>query len=117
MVYSQSAAARRRCTATKTDGTLCRAWAVWDDPRQLCVSHVGRPLRGSVGTPGRRRSEKTNYQPCRCAAYKWPHRPGGGLCRWPDEPFFICITPAGTHSSPRFRLSKRDRMLLERFRS
>jgi hypothetical protein len=23
---------------------------------------------------------------CRCAAYQWPHRPGGGLCRYPDPP-------------------------------
>lgn len=23
---------------------------------------------------------------CRCKAYPWPHRPGGGLCRYPDPP-------------------------------
>jgi hypothetical protein len=23
---------------------------------------------------------------CRCEAYPWPHRPAGGLCRWPDPP-------------------------------
>lgn len=23
---------------------------------------------------------------CRCEAYPWPHRPGGGLCRYPDPP-------------------------------
>jgi hypothetical protein len=23
---------------------------------------------------------------CRCDAYRWPHRPGGGLCRYPDPP-------------------------------
>lgn len=23
---------------------------------------------------------------CRCEAYPWPHRPGGGLCRFPDTP-------------------------------
>ncbi|HVS72223.1 MAG TPA: hypothetical protein VHQ47_13285 [Phycisphaerae bacterium] len=23
---------------------------------------------------------------CRCQAYPWPHRPGGGLCRYPDPP-------------------------------
>lgn len=23
---------------------------------------------------------------CRCEAYPWPHRPGGGLCRWPEPP-------------------------------
>ena len=23
---------------------------------------------------------------CKCAAYPWPHRPGGGLCQWPRPP-------------------------------
>jgi hypothetical protein len=23
---------------------------------------------------------------CRCEAYPWPHRPGGGFCRHPDQP-------------------------------
>jgi len=23
---------------------------------------------------------------CRCRAYEFPHRAGGGLCRWPDPP-------------------------------
>ena len=23
---------------------------------------------------------------CRCEAYPWPHRPRGGLCRYPDPP-------------------------------
>lgn len=34
---------------------------------------------------------------CDCAAYRWPHRPGGGLCRWPDPPTETCPTPAGTN--------------------
>ncbi|QXD15806.1 hypothetical protein GQ464_002335 [Rhodocaloribacter litoris] len=33
---------------------------------------------------------------CRCAAYDWPHRPGGGLCRWPDPPRWRYDVPAGT---------------------
>ena len=23
---------------------------------------------------------------CCCDAYRWPHQPGGGLCRYPDPP-------------------------------
>src|SRR5688500_14800732 len=23
---------------------------------------------------------------CRCDAYPWPHRPGGGFCRYPEPP-------------------------------
>jgi hypothetical protein len=34
---------------------------------------------------------------CSCPAYAWPHRPGGGLCRWPDPPIRRCPTPAGTN--------------------
>jgi len=33
---------------------------------------------------------------CRCQAYRWPHRPGSGLCRWPEEPRAVCATPLGT---------------------
>lgn len=36
-------------------------------------------------------------KPCTCAAYRWPHRPGGGLCRWPDPPLAQHSTPAGTN--------------------
>jgi hypothetical protein len=28
----------------------------------------------------------TKRQTCKCTAYPWPHRPGGGLCHWPDPP-------------------------------
>lgn len=33
-----------------------------------------------------RKSRDKKRKKCRCAAYPWPHRPGGGLCRWPDPP-------------------------------
>jgi hypothetical protein len=32
-----------------------------------------------------------------CIASAWPHRPGGGLCRWPDLPLYRSTIPAGTH--------------------
>jgi hypothetical protein len=34
--------------------------------------------------------------PCRCQAYPHPHRPGAGLCRWPDPPKYRTTTPQGT---------------------
>lgn len=40
---------------------------------------------------------KQKPKPCTCAAYRWPHRPGGGLCRWPDPPLTQHPTPAGTN--------------------
>jgi hypothetical protein len=42
--------------------------------------------------------------PCRCVAYAWPHRPGGGLCCWPDLPRYKSTVPAGTrHFFTRWR--------------
>ena len=47
-----------------------------------------------------------------------PHRPGGGLCRWPDLPLYRSLTPATTHQSPRFRGAMKTwtRMLERRWR-
>ena len=88
MAYSEEARERRRCTATKADGTPCRGWAAWGDPLQRCGGHGGRR------TPGAR-------PVCTCVAYNWPHRPGGELCRWPEEPLYRRTTPAGTHGEDR----------------
>ncbi|MCY2994603.1 MAG: hypothetical protein NTY19_43080 [Planctomycetota bacterium] len=84
MPYSEEARKRRKCTGTTAAGRPCNAWALWGDPRQLCVNHAGRHRRGKYGGP--RKSTKTHRTPCSCAAYAWPHRPGGGLCRWPLPP-------------------------------
>jgi hypothetical protein len=97
MAYSVMAKALRRCRATRKDGEPCQAYAVWDDPRGLCASH-GRRHTGPM--PRRRaQTRKTSYPPCECPAYQWPHRPGGGLCRWPDVPEYRLLTPAGTKST------------------
>ena len=64
------------------------AWACWGDPGQFCVAHGGK----RIGKPV-----------CNCDAYNFPHRPGGGFCRWPDEPLVSHPTPACTHKQPRIR--------------
>jgi hypothetical protein len=96
--------ARRSTLPVRTVSEPCRAWAVWGDPGQRCVNHAGRhhtgPLRPSFA-PRRR----TRYVPCNCQAYAWPHRPGGGLCRWPEPPVYGCTTPPSTHRWPRWRRS------------
>ncbi len=65
------------------------------------------PVLGQVAAPAAMLSghggRSTGRPSCRCAAYNWPHRPGGGLCRWPDEPEYWLTTPAGTHGSERNR--------------
>ena len=104
MADGPKAIERRKCAAIRKDGRPCEAWALWDDPRQLCVAHSGRHHRGPMFLKFRPyRYQKARYVPCTCAAYAWPHRPSGGLCRWPDPPIFRCLTPCGTHSWPRLR--------------
>jgi len=34
----------------------------------------------------KRKAGDKKRRKCTCEAYPWPHRPGGGLCRWPDPP-------------------------------
>ena len=89
-MYSITAQDERRCTARTKSGGWCMAWATWNDPhgQQVCVAHGGK--RGSKPV-------------CHCQAYKFPHRPGGGLCQWPDEPLGEHPTPAGTHKLLRIR--------------
>jgi hypothetical protein len=103
MAYSAKAAERRRCRATCRNGSRCQAWAIWGHPDGLCSTHAGC----TRGPRDRRRSwqvtQHAAYEPCRCRAYAWPHRPGGGWCRWPDPPSYESPTPAGTHSWPRLR--------------
>ena len=86
MAYSEHVIEARRCTATRSNGEPCRAFAAWGDELGRCGGHGGR----STGRPT-----------CTCLAYNWPHRPGGGLCRWPDEPLYRLTTPAGMHGPHR----------------
>lgn len=88
-MYSEAAVAVRRCKGRRKDGEPCRAWAVWGDPKQLCVRH----LRGGRGPDYSRfltfeermaRDDHAKVPPCRCGAYRFAHRPGSGRCRWPD---------------------------------
>lgn len=101
MAYSEKAKALRRCTHTHADGKPCKGWAVWGDPRRLCRAHGGRNP-AAAGDP----SERTRPILCTCIAYAWPHRPGGGLCCWPDPPQYRRTTKAGTHARYRIRLPR-----------
>jgi hypothetical protein len=103
MSYTDRARALRRCTAQRKDGEPCRAYARWGDPRRLCASHgahhTGRmPWPPAWATAEGKARERTHNPPCKCRAYQWPHRPGGGLCRWPDPPEWVCTIPAGTRA-------------------
>ena len=112
MAYSERARYRRQCQGIRRDGERCQGWAMWQHPYglQLCGQHAGRGHRG----PQRWRSfeervatwdaQHGNVTPCTCGAYAWPHRPAGGLCRWPDPPVRSSTIPAGTrHFQSRWR--------------
>ena len=119
MAYNDKAILARKCCHVHPDGRRCRAWAMWNEPQQLCNVHAGRHHRGPMPTAQQRknaalvewhagvelRHRHANVQSCRCAAYAWPHRPGGGLCRWPEPPLYQRTTRSGTHRYRRFRLS------------
>jgi hypothetical protein len=34
----------------------------------------------------KRKARDKRRRKCCCVAYPWPHRPGGGFCRYPDPP-------------------------------
>lgn len=98
MAYSERAKEKRRCTyrfpeGHGREGERCKAWAMWGSEGQLCVAH---------GTDGRGKDRPDGplfhrtIPKCTCEAYNFPHRPGGGLCRWPEAPKFRLTTPEGT---------------------
>lgn len=92
MAITAAYEAIRRCTGIRADGQPCEGWATWDSDDQVCIRH------GPGGHRGPRRSRlealdawiaagrnrpRAKAPPCRCAAYGFPHRPGGGKCSWP----------------------------------
>lgn len=100
MAYSEKAKEKRRCTyrfpeGHEREGERCKAWAMWGNEEQLCVAH-GTDGRGSQKSPEERILVHRTIPKCTCEAYNFPHRPGGGLCRWPDPPIRKLTTPEGT---------------------
>lgn len=93
MAYTERARELRRCRAltAKNGGQPCQRYAVWGDELGRCATHGGRVLGPHI-------AGKTAAPGCTCAAYSWPHRPGGGLCRWPDAPQYRLTAPAGKHA-------------------
>lgn len=94
MSYSEVARALRRCQAITRDGQPCRQYAAWDDPARRCGMHGGR-------VQGPHIRSKTAYHPCDCIAYPFPHRPGSGVCRWPNPPDYRLKMRPGTHAQSR----------------
>lgn len=59
----------------------------WLAPLRHYWQEINRAERARVAKvrADRKRRDKKRKK-CTCQAYPWPHRPGGGLCRWPDPP-------------------------------
>src|SRR6185295_8886546 len=56
-------------------------------PLRQYWQEVNRVERAAeVYVRAKRKATDGKRRKCRCDAYKFPHRPGGGLCRWPDPP-------------------------------
>jgi hypothetical protein len=96
LAYNSAAVVSRKCLARRRDGERCEGWAIWGFPKQVCRARSGLPRARYLG-PGEGKGGPAKFVPCLCVAYKWPHRPGGGLCCWPLPPKHRCTTPAGTH--------------------
>lgn len=47
-----------------------------------------------------RKARDKKRRKCRCKAYPWPHRPAGGLCRWPDPPLECWHKRSGGNNRP-----------------
>ena len=112
MAYSERAKELRRCKGVRKDGQPCQAYALWGG--ELCAGHTYKKRGGRTPEQYRYTGIPTKAPPCHCIAYAWPHRPGSGLCRWPDEPHYRSTIPAGTHSYLR-RYKKEYRVLLRRW--
>jgi hypothetical protein len=50
---------------------------------------------------------------CRCAAYPWPHRPAGGLCRYPAAPLETWKGTAGKNAPANLRRRGLRKQLLD----
>lgn len=84
MAYSDKAKELRKCKATKPNGEPCRAYALWGNSQQLCVAHAGRSHWGPQRY-ARGHMDHAAVILCKCEAYSFPHRPGGGYCNWPES--------------------------------
>ncbi len=104
-MYSEKARKLRQCQAICIkNGKQCLNYSRLDS--NFCGLHLGKN-RGRPKNIHRvfrimkRQAQSRKRHPsniCKCKAYNFPHRAGGGLCRWPDPPLERLTTPSGTRS-------------------
>ncbi|HEX8522420.1 MAG TPA: hypothetical protein VF669_09200 [Tepidisphaeraceae bacterium] len=77
---------RSKNEAEKLGVTPAVLRAAWSPLRQHW-QQVNREERAAkAALRAKRKASDRKRAKCRCDAYKFPHRPGGGLCRFPDPP-------------------------------
>src|SRR6476619_6977294 len=64
---------------------------IWEDPWNLPLRQYWRQINRyerelKADERKKRKARDKKRAKCRCDAYKFPHRPGSGLCRYPDPP-------------------------------
>ena len=84
-MYSREAAAQRRCRGFTASGAPCKGWAMWESQDRLCLVHSGGHHVGPMSKLTAYERVHARYRACTCTAYRFPHRPSGGRCRWPDR--------------------------------
>ena len=69
-------------------GRRSKYWAGMDlPPLREYWREINRANRKAKAQERVKHKTRDQRRPrCRCEAYPWPHRPGGGLCRYPDPP-------------------------------
>lgn len=69
------------------EGLGLPAWALRLPPlREYWRAENRKVCQAQTQQRAKRKSRDKKRAKCRCEAYKFPHRPGGGLCRYPDPP-------------------------------
>ena len=71
---------------TKEFQQLCEMAGEPVSLRELWRQNNRHDRMAAQATRERRKAIDQSRPKCRCEAYPWPHRPTGGLCRYPDPP-------------------------------
>src|SRR5215475_8044918 len=77
---------------------ICRRGTLYPRRKRAKIRR-GEPILLFYKRKGKAHHVRQQHNVCRCRAYNWPHRAGGGLCRWPDEPSERLTTAWGAKSS------------------
>ncbi|MHB1157671.1 MAG: hypothetical protein ACYC26_12660 [Phycisphaerales bacterium] len=71
----------------KSDSEIVKdAWRMLPPLRQYWQEINRRERQAKTLKRVKQKARDKRRKPCTCGAYSWPHRQGGGLCRYPEPP-------------------------------